>query len=94
VYLIYSSYWGDWDFVNSSMLEDANVLGYAACHPPSARDSRNALPMPLRARRRLWQRAAAAPSHGAGGRGVGGGGGSVPSAFNTRRTARAHPPVR
>lgn len=28
VYLIYSSYWGDWDFVNSSMLEDANVLGY------------------------------------------------------------------
>jgi len=28
VYLIYSAYWGDWDFCNSSMLDDANVLGY------------------------------------------------------------------
>jgi hypothetical protein len=30
MYLIYSAYWGDWDFCNSSMLDDINVLGYVA----------------------------------------------------------------
>jgi len=28
MWIIYSTYWGDWDFSNSSKLIDANVLGY------------------------------------------------------------------